>query len=77
LKIERPPYYANIVPHKAREDYLWFCVIRRLGSVDVLSRHDATSKEDAFCAALLDLIRLAEDGPPTGAPGSDGAQHSG
>jgi hypothetical protein len=71
LKIARPPYYASILPHKERKASLWFCVIRRLGSAHVLSRHDATSKEDAFCAALLDLVRLVEAVPDTGAPGRE------
>jgi hypothetical protein len=60
MKIARSPYHANITPHKGREDFLWFCVIRREGSSDVVARHDAASKEDACCAALLELARLHE-----------------
>ena len=63
MRIARFPFYASISPHKGREDYLWFWVIRRVGSVDVVSRDDATSKEDAFCSAMLGLIRLIEAGP--------------
>jgi hypothetical protein len=58
MKIAHSPYHANISPHKGKEDYLWFCVIRREGSADVVARHNATSKEDACCAALLELARL-------------------
>jgi hypothetical protein len=58
MKIARSPYQANITPHKGKEDFLWFCVIRREGSADVVARHDASSKEDACCAALLELARL-------------------
>jgi hypothetical protein len=58
MKIASSPYHANITPYKGREDFLWFCVIRREGSADVVARHDATSKEDACCAALLELARL-------------------
>jgi hypothetical protein len=67
MKIASSPYHANITPHKGGEDFLWFCVIRREGSADVVARHDATSKEDACCAALLELARLhgASAGPGT------------
>jgi hypothetical protein len=58
MKIARSPYHANIAPHKGREDFLWFCVIRREGSAEVVARHDAASKEDACCAALWELARL-------------------
>ncbi len=59
MKIARSPYHARITPNKGREDFLWHCVIRREGSTDILSWHDASRKEDAFCAALLELARLA------------------
>jgi hypothetical protein len=62
MKIARSPYQANITPHKASEDFLWYCIIRREGSADVLVRHDATSKEDACCVALLELARLQGTG---------------
>lgn len=58
MKIARSPYHASIVPHKSKDDALWFCVIRREGSGDVVAHHDACSKEDACCAALLELARL-------------------
>jgi hypothetical protein len=58
MKIARSPYHASIVPHKSKDEYLWFCVIRREGSGDVVAHHDAASKEDACCAALLELARL-------------------
>ena len=58
MKIARSPYHASIAPHKGREDYLWFCVIRREGSAEVVARHDAANKEDACCAALWELVRL-------------------
>jgi hypothetical protein len=59
MKIALSPYQANIAPHKSGDDYLWYCIIRREGSPDVVARHDATSKEDACCAALLELARLS------------------
>jgi hypothetical protein len=62
MKIARSPYQANITPHKSSEDFLWYYTIRREGSVDVLARHDATNKEDACCAALLELARLQGSG---------------
>ena len=58
MKIAKSPYHAKITPNKGSEDFLWFCVIRREGSADVVSRHDAPTKEDACCAALLELARL-------------------
>lgn len=66
MKIARSPYHANITPHKGKEDFLWFCVIRREGSADVVARHDASSKEDACCAALLELVRLQGAGASPG-----------
>jgi hypothetical protein len=62
MKIARSPYHANIAPHKGRENFLWFCVIRREGSAEVVVRHDAASKEDACCAALWELVRLQPAG---------------
>lgn len=58
MKIARSPYHASIAPSKNNDDSLWFCVIRREGSPDVVARHKAASKEDAFAAALLELARL-------------------
>jgi hypothetical protein len=58
MKIAKSPYHARITPHKGSEDFLWFCVIRREGSTDVVARRDASTKEDACCAALLELARL-------------------
>ena len=58
MKIDKSPYHAKITPNKASEDFLWFCIIRREGSADVVARHDAPTKEDACCAALLELARL-------------------
>lgn len=74
MKIARSPYHANITPHKGKEDFLWFCVIRREGSADVVARHDASSKEDACCAALLELARLQGAGPGPGSPRRDAAR---
>ncbi len=64
MKIAKSPYHAKIAPHKGIEDALWFCVIRREGSADVVAQHDAPTKEDACCAALLELTRL-QTGPPS------------
>ena len=64
MKIARSPYHAKIAPHKGREDFLWFWVIRREGSAEVVARHDAASKEDACCAALWELARLQPAGGP-------------
>jgi hypothetical protein len=58
MKIARSPYHASISPRKDNDDFLWFCVIRREGSTDIVAQHDASSKEDACCAALLELSRL-------------------
>jgi hypothetical protein len=71
MKIARSPYHANITPHKGKEDFLWFCVIRREGSADVVARHDAASKEDAFATALLELARLQGTASGNGAPHRD------
>jgi hypothetical protein len=63
MKIAKSPYHAKITPNKVSEDFLWFCVIRREGSADVVARHDAPTKEDACCAALLELARLQGANP--------------
>lgn len=60
MKIAKFPYHAKISPHKGGEDFLWFCVIRREGSTDVVARRDASTKEDACCVALLELTRLQD-----------------
>jgi len=59
MKIARSPYLARIAPYKKPESFLWQCVIQREGSSDVVVRRDATSKEDAWCTALLELVRLS------------------
>ena len=66
MKIARSPYHAKVVPTRGKRDTLWFCVISREGSPDVVSRLDAPSKEDAFAAALLELARLHGSGPLQG-----------
>ena len=67
MKIARFPYHAKIAPHKGHEDFLWFCVIRREGSAEVVVRHNAANKEDAHCVALSELARLQPAGH-TGSP---------
>ncbi|HLW55145.1 MAG TPA: hypothetical protein VKW06_20110 [Candidatus Angelobacter sp.] len=65
MKIARAPYHASIAPTKDMDQqHLWFCVIRREGSAEVVARHNANSKEDALATALLELARLQ-----TGTPG--------
>jgi hypothetical protein len=66
MKIARSPYQAKVTPTKGKKDSLWFCVISREGSSDVLTRVDAPSKEDACAAALLELARLHASGPIRG-----------
>jgi len=58
MKIARAPYHASIAPTRSMDQHLWFCVIRREGSAEVVARHNATSKEDAMATALLELTRL-------------------
>jgi len=59
MKIARAPYHASIAPTKSSMDqHLWFCVIRREGSAEVVARHNANSKEDAMATALFELVRL-------------------
>lgn len=58
MKIARSPYHANVNPHKGTDEFLWYCIVRREGSAEVVARHNAATKEDACCAALLTLARL-------------------
>jgi hypothetical protein len=59
MKIARAPYHASIAPTKNMDQqHLWFCVIRREGSAEIVARHNATNKEDAMATALLELARL-------------------
>jgi hypothetical protein len=66
MKIIRHPFHASIVPQEQSEptDALWHCVIRRDGSAEILSSHDARKKEDATCMALLELARLQRSRRP-------------
>lgn len=66
MKIARSPYQAKVAPTKGKKDSLWFCVISREGSSDIVARVDAPSKEDALAAALLELVRLRATGPLRG-----------
>jgi hypothetical protein len=66
MKIARSPYHAKVTPTKGKKDSLWFCVISREGSHDIVARLDAPSKEDACAAALLELARLHGTGPMRG-----------
>lgn len=58
MKIARSPYQAKVTPSKGKKGSLWFCVISREGSQDIVARLDAPNKEDACAAALLELARL-------------------
>lgn len=58
MKIVRHPYQATIVPQAIPKDALWHCVIHREGSPEVLAQLDAATKEDACCAANLEILRL-------------------
>ena len=72
MKIARSPFHANIAPHKGTDDALWYCIIRREGSAEVVVRHGASTKEDACCVALFELARLH----PTGRTGSGSREAS-
>lgn len=71
MKIARSPYHASIAPTKNMDDHLWFCVIRREGSPEVVAKHNASSKEDAMAAALLELARLQSNSPARQRTGSN------
>lgn len=71
MKIARSPYHASIAPTKNMDDHLWFCVIRREGSPEVVAKHNASSKEDAMAAALLELARLQTNSPARQRTGSN------
>ena len=58
MKIARSPYHASIAPTKNMDEHLWFCVIRREGSSEVVAKHETASKEDAMATALFELARL-------------------
>jgi hypothetical protein len=75
MKIARSPYHASIIPHKDNDEFLWFCVIRREGSTDIVARHDASSKEDACCRALLELSRLEGVGAAPAGVGRESTTH--
>jgi hypothetical protein len=66
MKIVQHPYHASIIPQPPQQKALWHAVVRRDGSAEILARHDAASKEDACCAALLEIVRLKKTGsnPP-------------
>ena len=66
MKIARSPYHAKVTPTKDKKNALWFCVISKEGSSDVVASVDAPSKEDACAAALLELARLHGTGPLRG-----------
>jgi len=58
MKIAQPPYHADVTPHIDLPGSLWHCVIQRDGSREILAQHQAASKEDARCIALLELVRI-------------------
>jgi hypothetical protein len=63
MKIVQHPYHASIIPQPPQQKALWHCVVRRNGSAEILARVDAANKEDACCAALLEIVRLKKIGP--------------
>jgi hypothetical protein len=65
MKIVQHPYHASIIPQPVQQEALWHCVVRRDGSAEILAKHDAASKEDACCAALLEIVRLKRTSAPT------------
>ena len=58
MKIVRHPYNASIAPQAATPESLWHVVVKIDGSSEVLVQHEASSKEDACCTAMLELVRL-------------------
>ncbi len=58
MKIAQPPYHADVTPHVDLPGSLWHCVIQRDDSREILAQHQAVSKEDARCIALLELVRI-------------------
>jgi hypothetical protein len=58
MKIVRHPYHASITPQAAKPGSLWHFVVRVDGSTEVIAHDEASSKEDACCAAMLELVRL-------------------
>ena len=64
MKIARSPFHANISPQKGTDESLWHFIIRREGSTEIVVRRGASTKEDAWSAALFELARLHPAGKP-------------
>jgi hypothetical protein len=58
MKIVRHPYQANIVPKTQQPGALWHIAVHVDGSSEAVAQHEAASKEDACCTAMLELVRL-------------------
>jgi hypothetical protein len=58
MKIVRHPYQASIVPKTEKPGALWHVAVHVDGSADAIAHHEAVSKEDAACTAMLELVRL-------------------
>lgn len=71
MKIVRHPYHASIVPKSAKPGSLWHVAVRVDGSSEVITQHEASSKEDACCTAMLELVRLQRKNGTAGRPAQE------
>lgn len=58
MRIAKAPYRADILPRPGQVNSLWYCVIQREDSAEIVAKLEASRKEDARCIALLELARL-------------------
>jgi hypothetical protein len=60
MRIERLPYFADILEDRTRGNSSWHCIIQRQGSSEMLVWRQYSSEEEAHEEALAELSDLLE-----------------
>lgn len=58
MRVDLPPYFADIVQDNRSTPALWHCIVQRYGSNDVIAWFQAESVDAARHAALAELEEL-------------------
>lgn len=58
MRVERPPYFADILQDTRSTPALWHCIIQRQGANDVIAWFQEESEDTARTSAIAEMEAL-------------------
>jgi len=61
VRIERPPYYADVVLDTRSDPPVWHCIVQRQGSSNIIAWFQENSEQQARQSATRELDSLRRE----------------